>query len=373
VVNQSGFSGEVVVFTGKLSLLGRKDARALVTRLGGETADEVTARTTLLVVGAERAAGADPAADDGEKSRKLRKAEQVNARDPGRVRIVEESEFCARAGMPAPAALRQQFYALRDVRAMYPGVREDYLRYLEQWGLIRRVVRTNADTYFGFPDLAVIKLASAELEQGRTFRSVLRSLVAARAGQLTFDFRPTAGDAHPAKVVALRHPSVTVPTAPRRTEAQAEALGTRFFLEGSALDDGDEWKQDQAMTAYRKALEADPYLVPAIVNLANIHYARDELVEAQALYERAIGLDDECFEGHFNLGNIYHDLGRFEDAQGCYRRALVLNDSYADAHFYLAVTLEKMGRSHEAKPHWRAYQQLAPDGEWVELAKEFSE
>ena len=46
---------------------------------------------------------------------------------------------------------------------------------------------------------------------------------------------------------------------------------------------------------------------------------------------------------------------------------------YADAHFYLAVTLEKMGRSGESKAHWRAYRQLAPDGEWVDLAKQFSE
>jgi hypothetical protein len=37
------------------------------------------------------------------------------------------------------------------------------------------------------------------------------------------------------------------------------------------------------------------------------------------------------------------------------------------------VTLEKGGRSAEARAHWRAYQQLAPTGEWVHLAKEFLE
>ena len=50
-----------------------------------------------------------------------------------------------------------------------------------------------------------------------------------------------------------------------------------------------------------------------------------------------------------------------------------VHGSYADAHFYLAVTLEKMGRSSEAKPHWRTYRTLAPDGEWSDLAREFSE
>ena len=53
---------------------------------------------------------------------------------------------------------------------------------------------------------------------------------------------------------------------------------------------------ESAAAAYRKALIIDPDLVPAIVNLANIHYARDELIEAQALYERAIGLESDFFE-----------------------------------------------------------------------------
>ena len=44
---------------------------------------------------------------------------------------------------------------------------------------------------------------------------------------------------------------------------------------------------------------SDPMLVPALVNLANIHYERDELVEADAIYEKAIRIDPECFEDSF--------------------------------------------------------------------------
>ena len=45
--------GETLVFTGRLWSISRKDARAAVGRLGGACDDEVTPRTTLLVVGAE--------------------------------------------------------------------------------------------------------------------------------------------------------------------------------------------------------------------------------------------------------------------------------------------------------------------------------
>src|SRR4030095_2321650 len=95
----------------------------------------------------------------------------------------------------------------------------------------------------------------------------------------------------------------------------------------------------------------------------------NQMAEAQALYERAITLEPGVFESHFNLGNIFHDLGRYKEAQECYREALRINPTYADAHFYLAVSLEKSGLSPEARLHWRAYQELAPDGEWVPLAR----
>jgi tetratricopeptide (TPR) repeat protein len=161
--------------------------------------------------------------------------------------------------------------------------------------------------------------------------------------------------------------------APGSPADRARSTAEQYFLMGSLLDDGTAEQTEEAAMAYRRALEHDPELVAAIINLANIRYAKDELAEAQALYERAIGLDPTYFEAFFNLGNIHHDHGRYADAEACYGEALALNAGYADAHFYLAVTLEKMGRPMDARTHWRAYQSLAPRGEWIELAREFSD
>jgi tetratricopeptide (TPR) repeat protein len=356
-------AGQIVVFTGKLSTLGRKDARALVAQLGGATGDDVNARTTMVVVGAE---GFGPA-PESDKSQKLKRAEEL------KIPVVTEEEFCRLAGMPTRDFLKQQYHSIRDLAQRYRAVREDHLRYLVKCGVIRPVIRTNVDTFFAFPDLPVVKQINDGLEQGLSFKSVVRALMASRQGQLEFDFRL---DAAPAKILTLRRPTSQQPPAasdsPRPT-ARDTSTAEAHFRTGSALDDGDEAKQEEAAAAYRKALEFDPYLVAALINLANIHYSRGELAEAQALYERAIGLEPDFFEAHFNLGNIYHDLGRFAEAQACYGEAIKLNPFYADAHFYLAVTFEKVGRSQQARPHWRAYRQLAPDGEWVELAKEFSD
>jgi len=278
------------------------------------------------------------------------------------------------AGVPTPETLKRQYHAMRDLMARYRSLREDHLRYLVKCGLLRPVLRTNADTFFGFADVAAIKQANDEVGQGVSFRRVVRTLLAQRQGQLAFDFRL---DAAPARVLELkRRPAEPEPEArpaPRTVSARDAELAVSYFRSASLLDDGDESRQEEAAATYRKALELDPYLVAALINLANIHYGRDELAEAQALYERAINLESDFFEAHFNLGNIYHDLGRFAEAQACYGEALRLNPAYADGHFYMAVTLEKMGLPQDARPHWRAYRQLAPQGEWVELAKEFSE
>ena len=382
------FHGQTVVFTGKLASLGRRDARALVRRLGGVSADEVTTRTTVLVVGAEgfeagraHRDSASPDVDEtvapGEKSNKLRKAEEANTKTPGRVRILSEEEFCQFGGLRSNESLRSRYHSLRRIREVYPLVRDTHLAHLEKWGLIRPLVRTNADTYYMFSDVAVVRQVHEALRRKGSFRAAVRALLAAREGQLALNFGAVRGDAQPAKVLALSEASprsgASVGRRPAPANETQAAMAARFFLQGSELDEGPEADQERARAAYRKALLLDPNLVPAVVNLANIHYARDELVEAQALYGRALSLDADCFEAYFNLGNIHHDLGRYEEAVAYYHDALRLNAAYADAHFYLAVTLEKMGSSTAAKTHWRAYRHLAPDGEWVELAKEFSD
>lgn len=344
----------------------RKQAFELVIRFGGRVEPSVSDRTTLVVVGDDdrpAAAAGEAAPPDAPPA----------AATPQRL---TEEEFCRLVGRVPPSTLRQSYYAWRSTRSRYTAIRDDHLRYLEKWGVLRSVVRTPTDTYYGFGDVAVIKQANAELEQGATFRAVLRSLAASRDGQLALDFRTDTVAGLESKVVAL--PSRTLPgpieARPARVAAdQPRSAAEAKFREGERLESADTVDLEGAMKAYREAVALDPSLVAAIVNLGNLHYLLDHLAEAQALYLHAALVDPGCVEAHFNLGNVHHDRGRFEQAIVCYGEALRLDPYFADAHFYLAVTLEKTGRSNEARPHWQRYRELAPDGEWVEIAEEFSE
>lgn len=368
-------AGQVVVFAGPLARLSRREAVACVERQHGRVAATVTRDTTMLVLGEGMSEGGfdgngrDASAD----ARRLQEAQRWNARHPGRIRIVRAEEFYAAVGLEAEPT-GETLYGSRTIRQLYPLLREDRLRYLERWGLIRPVRHTRQERFYAFGDLTVIRQASAELARGVPFRSVVRDLLAERQGQLSFDFQPGVSETAPAKVIALppRDTRTVRPTAVSRDDRALE-LAASYFAEAAELDSGDAAQCDAAMDAYRRALALDPSMTAALVNLANIHYARDQIVEAEALYEKALAIDPACFEAHFNLGNVHHDTGRYEQAARCYAAALKIDPGYADAHFYLAVTLEKLGRSAEARPHWQAYQKLAPNGEWVELAREFSD
>ena len=363
-LDRAPLTGEIVAFSGRLASVKRKEAHAIVARLGGRVARGITAETTMVVAGG---------AGGGEV--------QPGEAGPGVRRVLSEDEFRALAGLaPPPAGSDQQCYRVRDVLLMYPAVQDEHLRTLQKCHLLRVTGGSGPERAVSFADLLLIRQVHSEVQRGVSFRAVLRSLLASREGQLGFDFRM---DAQPAKVIALR--SAPVPFAPRDRSESAAApsftplseedtgLAERYFILASNLDDGSIINQERAAAAYRKALEIDSRLVPALINLANIHYVRDELIEAQALYERAVRLEPDVFEAHYNLGNIHHDLGRYDEAESCYGQALELRPGYADAHLYLAVALEKAGRSDAARPHWRAYQNLEPDGEWAELAREFSE
>jgi tetratricopeptide (TPR) repeat protein len=269
----------------------------------------------------------------------------------------------------------EQRFTARDVIARYPNLTDDHLRYLRKWGLVP-TARAGAPVTYGFADLGVFRHVSTALAEGRSFRGIVRGLLADSQGQLALDFQ---AEPAPAKVIRLTPRGAPAAHAfgggplesqtPPRRRSEAE----RLFLAASALDTGSHETLDDAAALYRDALRHDPVLIPALINLGNIHYTRGALIEAQALYERAINIAPEYFEAHFNLGNVLHDVGRLDEACLSYQDALAINSRSPEAHFYLAVTLEKLGQSADARPHWRAYQELAPEGEWVDLAKEFSE
>ncbi len=260
----------------------------------------------------------------------------------------------------------------RVVRARFPALRDDHLRSLAQWGLVQPS-REQGETSYSFADLAVLRDVNEAIANGSPLKGIVRQLLAERQGQLAlFDGGASSDDSPRARVVTL---------APRQSRADESVPGagvdtTRAeaaFEAATALETAGGHPRGVVMRAYRDALAFDPTLVPALINLGNLHYADGHLPEAAALYHQALLHAPDAFEGWFNLGHTHHDAGRFAEAVRCYTRALDLDAESAEACFYLAVAYEKLGRSQDSRPLWQRYQRVAPDGEWIALAREFGE
>lgn len=338
------FAGERVVFSGRLECLSRAEAEALVRALGGSVAKRVTRSSTLLVVGEGGSAG------------RRESGSTTDTGAPVRVtcRVLSEREFCERAGLRSGDDLKKRYHALSAIRERYPELREDRIRTLESWGVIQPAEITRSERYYSFDTLIVLAQIHERLKAGASIRAAVADLVAEREGQLSLDLpAPTRG------ATVLPFPS---PARPGEAE--------EWFRKGSELE-AQPGGEGAAAEAYARALELDPELVPALINLANLHYLRNELEQARELYRRAEELGgEEFFQIPFNLGLIAHDRKDYAKARGLYERALLLEPEYADAHFYLALTLEKLGLSSEARPHWRAYRTIEPRGEWARLARD---
>jgi protein O-GlcNAc transferase len=99
---------------------------------------------------------------------------------------------------------------------------------------------------------------------------------------------------------------------------------------GNALRD--RGQLDEAMAAYRRALELKPDYPEAQQSGRCTGRERQGRVdEAMAAYRRALELKPDYAEAHNNLGNALKERGQLDEAIAAYRRALELKPDYPEA------------------------------------------
>ena len=115
-----------------------------------------------------------------------------------------------------------------------------------------------------------------------------------------------------------------------------------------------------ALAAYARTTDLDPYHTDAWFALARLRAARSEWSEAASAYDRVVVLDPGRTEATMDAGIIYHQrLGDPGRAVELYRMTLRALPSHYGAHYQLAVALHALGREDEARAAWRAFVPLA--------------
>jgi tetratricopeptide (TPR) repeat protein len=179
-------------------------------------------------------------------------------------------------------------------------------------------------------------------------------------GQLLFDFDSN-------EIEKLRSFPVKTEAAPAGDSGR-EQLAEHWFQRGLALEESGA-PVEEAVAAYRRAIESNPGAPGALVNLGTIAFRMKKMKEAAAYYARALEADPEYPLAHFNLGNLHDELGLLGDARRHYLEAIRLNPRYADAYFNLALLCERNGELLQAIGYWNFYLKLDSTSSWASTAR----
>jgi tetratricopeptide (TPR) repeat protein len=269
-------------------------------------------------------------------------------------------------------------YSTKDVAALL-GLSAEQVRSYVRAGFLAPRQGPRGEYYFSFQDLVLLRTAKGLLAARvprRRVRLALQNLreqlpedraltgvrisaqghhVVVRdggdvwnpeSGQAFFDFE-LAELAREAATLPLRTPPDAAPDQP---PGAADWYGRGEELEMDA--------PEEAMAAYRRALELDPRLADAHLNLGRLLHERGEAAAAEDHYRQALAARPEDATAVFNLGVALQDLGRLPEAADAYEAALDLDRALADAHFNLAGIYEGLGQREAAFRHLRTYRTL---------------
>jgi tetratricopeptide (TPR) repeat protein len=135
-------------------------------------------------------------------------------------------------------------------------------------------------------------------------------------------------------------------------QVEAFKLGARHHLQ-RAVALGNRQRIAESIREHELALERDPTLVQAHVNLISLYGQSGQAEKAEAHYRAASALSPNVGEAHYNYGVRLTQQQRFGDAAEAFERTLAIDPGHPGAHNNLGQLLERDGRLEEALRHYR--------------------
>lgn len=120
-------------------------------------------------------------------------------------------------------------------------------------------------------------------------------------------------------------------------------------------------KTEEAVRLHLRALEEDPALLTARVNLMILYGESKRVEAAEEQYRTCLDLGLESAELHYNYGVVAYGTGQAKEAKDAFRKALDMNPNHALANHNLGQMLEEDGRFDEAMQMYRRALANRPD------------
>jgi tetratricopeptide (TPR) repeat protein len=131
---------------------------------------------------------------------------------------------------------------------------------------------------------------------------------------------------------------------------------------------------DEAMPAdsrinYEKAIELDPAMNKARVNLAMLLAETAEVDSAKALLEQAIAADPTDAKAYNNMGMIYYTDLDTGSAVKYFQKAIELEPGNVEAHYNLGLAFAESGLLLEAITEWNQVLEIDDTSETAQRAR----
>ncbi|MGH9660780.1 MAG: tetratricopeptide repeat protein, partial [Bryobacteraceae bacterium] len=133
---------------------------------------------------------------------------------------------------------------------------------------------------------------------------------------------------------------------------QLNAGAVPLIGEGLRLDRAGQLAESAAV--HEKALEIDPQLAQAHINLISLYGRLGRPERAEQHYRSAIALNP-------NLAEAYYNYGVLRASEEAFRKALDINPNYAEAHGNLGDLVQRRGDLAGARRHFEKAVALKPD------------
>ncbi|MEG4515227.1 MULTISPECIES: tetratricopeptide repeat protein [unclassified Microcoleus] len=121
-----------------------------------------------------------------------------------------------------------------------------------------------------------------------------------------------------------------------------------------------EGKIDEAIVAYKKAIEVNPNYFGTHHNLGDLYQQKYKLDEAATSYQRAIEQNPGFAWSYHNLGDTLLRQEKFEEAATAYRKALEIDPNFAWANYNLGRVLNQQNKLYEALGYYQRANELNP-------------
>lgn len=136
----------------------------------------------------------------------------------------------------------------------------------------------------------------------------------------------------------------------------------------------EEGLDDSALAALAMALEENPKLTEAHLNMGDIYRERGDYEQARARFEEAAEIEPNNFKAHYNHGLMLQLLGKTPDAIAVYLKALSISPQSFEANRDLASAYLQVSAPDIALPYARLATKVNPESQpaWSNLAATYS-